>query len=68
MFHKIIAIITSLLCIVEPIFAGFSDIENSYYRDAISKLSSEGIISGFPDGTFGGDKTITRAEILKIYM
>jgi hypothetical protein len=31
-------------------------------------LSDEGIISGFSDGTFGPDKTITRAEILKIYL
>lgn len=46
----------------------FPDIENSFYRDAVVTLASEGVISGFEDGTFGADKTITRAEILKIFL
>jgi hypothetical protein len=41
----------------------FSDVSTSYWGyDAISSLSSKGIISGYPDGTFKPDATITRAE------
>jgi len=46
--------------------ATFTDTELSHYRDSIEILASEGIISGYGDGRFGPDNTITRAEILKI--
>jgi hypothetical protein len=53
---------------VESTFAAFSDTSLSFYRDAITTLSDEGAISGFGDGTFGPEKSITRAEILKVYL
>jgi hypothetical protein len=41
----------------------FSDVSASYWGyDAISSLSSRGIVSGYPDGTFKPDASITRAE------
>jgi hypothetical protein len=41
----------------------FSDVSASYWGyDAISSLSSKGIVSGYPDGTFLPDASITRAE------
>ena len=41
----------------------FTDIPAGYWAyDAISSLSSKGIVSGYPDGTFKPDTTITRAE------
>jgi hypothetical protein len=41
----------------------FSDVSASYWGyDAISSLSSKGIVSGYPDGTFKPDASITRAE------
>ena len=41
----------------------FSDVSASYWGyDAISSLSGQGIVSGYPDGTFKPDATITRAE------
>jgi len=46
--------------------ATFTDTELSHYRDSIEILASEGVISGYGDGRFGPDNTITRAEILKI--
>ena len=49
------------------IFA-FSDIENSWYKDAILELKDQWIINGFWDGSFGPDNSITRAEILKIIL
>src|SRR5690606_29909881 len=33
---------------------------------AIEALSAQGIIRGFPDGTFGPNKAITRAQFAKI--
>lgn len=66
-----IRIISSLLVLlfgIESASASFVDTNLSFYRDSIDILSSEGIISGFADGTFGPEKTITRAEILKIYL
>jgi hypothetical protein len=53
---------------IENTFALFPDIGNSFYRDSVQILSDEGVISGFADGTFGPEKTITRAEILKVFL
>jgi len=35
-------------------------------NNAIYRLKSLGIMEGYPDGTFGEDKTITRAEFAKL--
>jgi hypothetical protein len=41
----------------------FSDVPTSYWGyNAITSLSSKGIVSGYPDGTFKPDNQITRAE------
>ncbi len=45
----------------------FTDIGgNEYYADAADALAEMGIISGYFDGSFGADKTITRAEMATI--
>ncbi len=48
--------------------ATFSDISERpvLEQDAIKKAVALGIIEGYEDGTFGPDKTITRAEFAKI--
>ena len=47
--------------------ATFSDVTGTTTEGAaIYKLNSLGIIDGYPDGTFGPEKTITRAEFAKI--
>ena len=47
----------------------FPDVPKSaYYYDSLAALVRDGIIQGYPDGTFGPDKTIRRAELLKIAM
>ncbi|HWQ76188.1 MAG TPA: S-layer homology domain-containing protein [Syntrophomonas sp.] len=47
--------------------ATFSDVTGTDVQaSAIYKLNSLGVISGYPDGTFGPEKTITRAEFAKI--
>ncbi len=48
--------------------ATFSDVSERSVteQDAIKKAVALGIIEGYEDGTFGPDKTITRAEFAKI--
>ncbi len=41
----------------------FSDIEGKSYERSVSILTALGLIAGYEDGTFGGDKTVTRAEM-----
>ena len=45
----------------------FSDVDTSdwAYR-AVSDLSSRGLVNGYPDGTFKGQKAITRYELAQI--
>jgi hypothetical protein len=64
-----IAILTVLGTItVTQAFAGnFKDISNSeIYKTGIEFLQDEGIISGYPDGTFMPERVLNRAEMLKI--
>ncbi|HHY46732.1 MAG TPA: S-layer homology domain-containing protein [Firmicutes bacterium] len=46
--------------------AAFRDTQHSWASDAIEALSSEGIIGGYPDGTFKPEASISRAEFAKI--
>ena len=41
----------------------FSDIAGTSYEDAVEVLAALGIVAGYEDGTFGGDKVVTRAEM-----
>lgn len=45
----------------------FADVEESSwgYR-AVCRLSEEGVVAGYPDGTFRGDKNVTRYEMAEI--
>ena len=45
----------------------FSDVPAGHWAyDAVNKLAAEGIVNGYPDGTFGGDKLMTRYEMAQI--
>jgi len=45
----------------------FSDVpENKWYNEFVSSMAKGGYIVGYPDGTFGGDRNITRAEFVTI--
>ena len=46
--------------------ADLSDISGNKNQSAIEYLYSNSVISGYPDGTFKPDKTVNRAELLKI--
>ncbi len=42
------------------------DIANSRYKESIKSLKDQGIVSGYPDGTYGPERQINRAEFIKI--
>lgn len=45
----------------------YSDVSEDYWAyDAIRYLSIQGVLSGYPDGTFKPDKSVTRAEFAKM--
>ena len=45
----------------------FSDTIGHWAAEAISKAQNEGLIMGYPDGTFHPDQPITRAEAMTIF-
>lgn len=51
-----------------PAFANpFSDVPAKHWSyDAVNKLAQAGVIEGYGDGTFRGDKTVTRYEMAQI--
>ena len=45
----------------------FSDVPAWHWAyDAVNKLAAEGVVDGYPDGTYGGDKLMTRYEMAQI--
>lgn len=47
----------------------FSDVPaNKYYYAQVTALTSSGVLSGYEDGTFRPDKTVTLGEALKMIM
>lgn len=51
-----------------PAFANpFADVPQKHWAyDAVNKLVASGIVDGYGDGTFKGDKTLTRYEMAQI--
>ena len=62
----------SLICtfsIFSVVFAtSLSDIANTPYQTSIESILNQGIVSGYPDGTFKPEQKINRAEFTKIVM
>lgn len=46
----------------------FQDAIGHHYQSSIEFLHARDIVQGFPDGSFGPDRGITRAEMLKIIL
>ena len=45
----------------------FSDVPAGHWAyDAVNKLAAEGVVEGYPDGTYGGDRLMTRYEMAQI--
>lgn len=64
----LIAILVFVLVTAGTAFAGpFADVPaNHWSYDAVSKLAKAGIIEGYGDNSFGGDKVMTRYEMAQI--
>ena len=44
----------------------FPDVAGTKYEDAVTSLNKNGVINGFPDGTFRPQSYVTRAELCKL--
>ena len=73
MFNKsTLTITTSALVLMNTGVAGaasnpFSDVPaDSWAYDAVSTLAADGVIDGYPDGTYQGQNTMTRYEMAQI--
>ena len=67
-FAKLLSVVLAIaLCLSTVSFAAFTDeAEIGNYNEATTVLNALGIITGYEDGSFGPNKTITRAEFAKI--
>ncbi len=67
MIKKIVTLVLCAAVLMSvPAFA-FSDVSaDNAYKDAIDNLSSLGVLSGYPDGSFGTKNPLTRAQFAKI--
>lgn len=75
MKHKLLALF-ALLCLTVSLtvpagaveYAGFSDVDGSAsYAEAIRWAAEQGYISGYPDGRFGVNDPVTRAQTAAIF-
>src|SRR5574337_1757332 len=57
-----------MFALVAPAFAQpFADTPTNHWAyDAIAELAAKGIIEGYPDGTFKGDRAMTRYEMAMV--
>ena len=63
--YKIIFVVIILLCLSLPLAANpFNDIpQNHWAYDAVEMLQEKGLVEGYPDGYFKGDRPVTRYEM-----
>ena len=64
-----VAVVSALtVAFAVPAFANpFTDVPaKSWAYDAVTKLAQAGVVDGYEDGTFKGDKTMTRYEMAQI--
>ncbi|MCI9556168.1 MAG: cellulase family glycosylhydrolase [Lawsonibacter sp.] len=63
------AVLLTLLVLLSalPVRGEFSDVPaGSWYREAVTQMAEEGLLSGYPDGSFRPDASITAAEFVTI--
>lgn len=69
---SVILLLSLFITLITPFFvlaASFSDVPpNHFDYEVIEFLKTEGIISGYPDGTFQPDHFVNRAEALKMVL
>ncbi len=69
MRHLAVVVAAALVfAVIAPAFAQpFADVPTNHWAyDAIAELAAKGLIEGYPDGTFKGDRAMTRYEMAMI--
>ncbi len=56
------ALFISLLSVSTPSAPAFSDTQNHWGKECIAQMAPRKLVSGYPDGSFRPNSTITRAE------
>ena len=67
--RKTLSVLITVLLVfamVLPAFGASSDISGHWAEKEIEKWTGNGIISGYPDGTFKPENSITRAEFVTL--
>src|SRR4030066_570468 len=61
---KLVLVLVLVLAFALPVLANpFVDVPlNHWAYDNVQSLAAKGVIIGYPDGTFGGNRTMTRYE------
>ncbi len=61
---KLVLVLVLVLAFALPVLANpFADVPlNHWAYDAVDYLAAKGVIIGYPDGTFGGNRMLTRYE------
>ena len=68
-FKSLLAVSTLSLIFSQLALAGFVDLPESHpYHDSITKLNTQGCLSGYEDKTVQPDKKITRAATVKLLL
>lgn len=63
----VMPVVILTLLIIQVANAAFSDVtESTNYASSIDWMSDNGVIQGYPDGTFKPDQCVNRAEFLKM--
>lgn len=63
-FSVLIAMLLVVALAVPTSAAVFTDVSSDHWAyEAVNRLVAAGVISGYPDGTFKGDKNLSRYEI-----
>ncbi len=62
----LIAVLVSLMAMTSVTWAAFTDTQDNWAEPAILRLAAQGLMEGFPDGTFRPDSPLSRAQLAKI--
>ncbi len=63
----VLATILSLTLVVPALAQPFADVPTGHWAyDAIAELAAKGLIEGYPDGAFRGDRAMTRYEMAMV--
>ncbi len=66
---KVLSFFMALILLVSAnliIFGELSDISNHWAKNQINRMVDLKVVNGYPDGSFGPDKNMTKAEFYKV--